>query len=70
MRASPASISDSEVPFTYQSFVKSYRVDREKSRRVLQEFLDQKPTKLQEEVRWLQSVDADCVLSDAAFLGW
>ncbi len=48
----------------------SYRVDREKSRQVLKDFLDHTPTKLDEEAKWLREVGADCVLSDAAFLGW
>lgn len=45
-------------------------MDREKSRHVLEDFLEQKPAKLEEEARFLRDVEADCVLSDAAFLGW
>ena len=72
VRASPASISEkTHERFFFATFiVTSYRVDREKSRKVLREFLDQKPAKLEEESKWLQSIEADCVLSDAAFLGW
>ncbi|KAL6302490.1 hypothetical protein BKA93DRAFT_886963 [Sparassis latifolia] len=47
----------------------AYRVDRRKSVDVLESFLQQKDGKLLEESRWLLSIDADCVLSDAAFLG-
>lgn len=48
----------------------SYRVDRRKSVEVLRSFLKQKDRKIVEEREWLHSVNADCVLSDAAFLGW
>lgn len=48
----------------------SYRVDRQKSIDVLKSFLDKKETLLDRECRWLLSVKADSVLSDAAFLGW
>lgn len=48
----------------------SYTVDRQKSVVALQRFLDEKEQKLQEEVAWLLSEGINCVLSDAAFLGW
>lgn len=48
----------------------SYRVDRQKSVDVLKAFLDKKDTKLKEEQAWLVEAKVDCVLSDAAFLGW
>ncbi|KAI0925875.1 hypothetical protein AcW1_008191 [Taiwanofungus camphoratus] len=47
----------------------AYRVDRQKSVDVLQSFLRKKPRKVLEESQWLTNVGADCVLSDAAFLG-
>jgi hypothetical protein len=47
-----------------------YHVDRQKSVDVLKDFLDKKDTKLQEERAWLLETKVDCVLSDAAFLGW
>lgn len=47
-----------------------YRVDRQKSIDVLKAFLDKKDTKLQQERAWLVETKVDCVLSDAAFLGW
>ncbi|TFY54785.1 hypothetical protein EVG20_g9568 [Dentipellis fragilis] len=46
----------------------AYRVDRQKSVQVLQEFLEQKDTKISQEVQWLRDTKIDCVLSDAAFL--
>ena len=33
-------------------------------------FLETKDLKLKEEKEWLVEIGADCVLSDAAFLGW
>ncbi|TCD72001.1 hypothetical protein EIP91_000133 [Steccherinum ochraceum] len=47
----------------------AYRVDRRKSVEVLRAFLKEKDRKIEEEKAWLQSIGADCVLSDAAFLG-
>ncbi|KAH9945028.1 uncharacterized protein BXZ73DRAFT_86604 [Epithele typhae] len=47
----------------------AYRVDRQKSVEVLQQFLTQKDNKVRDESQWLQAIRADCVLSDAAFLG-
>ncbi|KAH9902735.1 hypothetical protein C8Q73DRAFT_750066 [Cubamyces lactineus] len=47
----------------------AYRVDRRKSVEVLEKFLLEKDLKVAEESQWLRSVKADCVLSDAAFLG-
>ncbi|KAI0326951.1 hypothetical protein GY45DRAFT_1309622 [Cubamyces sp. BRFM 1775] len=47
----------------------AYRVDRRKSVEVLEKFLSEKDLKVVEESQWLRSVKADCVLSDAAFLG-
>lgn len=47
-----------------------YRVDRLQSIEVLKKFLDNTPEKIKDETEWLQTVQADCVLSDAAFLGW
>ncbi|KAI0635610.1 hypothetical protein C8Q77DRAFT_1098495 [Trametes polyzona] len=47
----------------------AYRVDRRKSVEVLQRFLEGKDRKVAEESQWLRSIKADCVLSDAAFLG-
>lgn len=37
---------------------------------VLEKFLTEKDFKVAEESQWLRSIKADCVLSDAAFLGW
>ncbi|PBL03302.1 hypothetical protein ARMGADRAFT_978330 [Armillaria gallica] len=48
----------------------AYRVDRQKSVQVLKQFLGNKEALLDDEVRWLTSINAGCVLSDAAFLGW
>ncbi len=45
-----------------------YHVDRQKSIRVLENFLEKKEQKVEEEAQWLREVKADCVLSDAAFL--
>ncbi|KAI9061096.1 hypothetical protein FKP32DRAFT_1655051 [Trametes sanguinea] len=47
----------------------AYRVDRRKSVEVLENFLSEKDRKVAEESQWLRSIQADCVLSDAAFLG-
>ncbi|KAH9928700.1 uncharacterized protein B0H18DRAFT_246196 [Fomitopsis serialis] len=47
----------------------AYRVDRQKSVEVLQSFLRKKDMKVLEESQWLKDIGADCVLSDAAFLG-
>ncbi|SJL09932.1 uncharacterized protein ARMOST_13314 [Armillaria ostoyae] len=47
----------------------AYRVDRQKSVQVLKQFLGNKEALLDDEVRWLTSINARCVLSDAAFLG-
>ncbi|KAI0768005.1 hypothetical protein BD413DRAFT_479847 [Trametes elegans] len=47
----------------------AYRVDRQKSVEVLERFLTDKDRKVAEESQWLRSIRADCVLSDAAFLG-
>ncbi|KAK0480195.1 hypothetical protein IW261DRAFT_1476648 [Armillaria novae-zelandiae] len=47
----------------------AYRVDRQKSVQVLKQFLGNKEALLDNEVRWLTSINARCVLSDAAFLG-
>ncbi|KAI0368796.1 hypothetical protein BV20DRAFT_998169 [Pilatotrama ljubarskyi] len=47
----------------------AYRVDRQKSVEVLDKFLLEKDLKVAEESQWLRSIRADCVLSDAAFLG-
>jgi hypothetical protein len=49
--------------------VPRYYVDRQKSIRVLESFLSKKEQKIEEEARWLQEIKADCLLSDAAFLG-
>jgi hypothetical protein len=48
----------------------SYRVDRQKSVQVLEDFLAKKDAMLDGESTWLSETGADCVLSDAAFLGW
>ena len=45
-------------------------MDRSKSVEVLRRFLDETPKKIEEEAEWLREIEADCVLSDAAFLGW
>ena len=37
---------------------------------VLRNFLDKSAQMIDEEVQWLKAIDADSVLSDAAFLGW
>lgn len=37
---------------------------------VLRSFLNKKDKKVLEEYQWLRDIGADCVLSDAAFLGW
>ncbi|KAK0500166.1 hypothetical protein EDD18DRAFT_1248472 [Armillaria luteobubalina] len=47
----------------------AYRVDRQKSVQVLKQFLGNKEALLDDEVCWLTSINARCVLSDAAFLG-
>lgn len=47
----------------------AYRVDRVKSVEVLKGFLAKAPQKIGDEAQWLRAVGADCVLSDAAFLG-
>ncbi|KAI0091036.1 hypothetical protein BDY19DRAFT_984075 [Irpex rosettiformis] len=47
----------------------AYRVDRQASLRVLKRFLDRKDDIVEEESRWLKLINADCVLSDAAFIG-
>ncbi|KAF8176690.1 hypothetical protein K438DRAFT_1607216 [Mycena galopus ATCC 62051] len=47
----------------------AYRVDRQQSVAVLKSFLDNKDAILQVEVDWLKEIKADCVLSDAAFVG-
>ncbi|KAJ7168618.1 hypothetical protein C8R46DRAFT_1092164 [Mycena filopes] len=47
----------------------AYRVDRQRSVAVLQSFLERKDAMLSAEVEWLREIHADCVLSDAAFLG-
>lgn len=47
-----------------------YRVDRQKSVDVLKAFLEKKDIKLEDERAWLVDTKVDCVLSDAAFLGW
>ncbi|KAI8980058.1 hypothetical protein BD414DRAFT_420926 [Trametes punicea] len=47
----------------------AYRVDRRKSVEVLEKFLSEKDRKVTDECQWLRSIKADCVLSDAAFLG-
>ncbi|KAI0072755.1 hypothetical protein K474DRAFT_1667435 [Panus rudis PR-1116 ss-1] len=47
----------------------AYRVDRQKSVDVLRSFLQSKDRKVAEERDWLLAIEADCVLSDAAFLG-
>jgi hypothetical protein len=36
----------------------------------LKSFLEKKDAILQTEVAWLREILADCVLSDAAFVGW
>ena len=53
-----------------QDYRHSYRVDRQKSIDVLSTFLKTKDSKVDAEVEWLKSIEADCVLSDSAFLGW
>lgn len=45
-------------------------MDRQKSVDVLKAFVDHKDVLLEEERAWLIEIKADCVLSDAAFLGW
>ncbi|THH29917.1 hypothetical protein EUX98_g4266 [Antrodiella citrinella] len=47
----------------------AYRVDRRKSVDVLRSFLKSKGKKIEEEKVWLENICADCVMSDAAFLG-
>ena len=37
---------------------------------MLEDFLEKKEHKAWEESQWLKTIHADCVLSDAAFLGW
>ncbi|KAH9957447.1 hypothetical protein BC827DRAFT_1225936 [Russula dissimulans] len=48
----------------------AYHVDRQKSLRVLESFLDKKGQKVEEEAQWLREINANCVLSDAAFLAF
>ncbi|KAJ6545041.1 hypothetical protein DFH09DRAFT_1282173 [Mycena vulgaris] len=47
----------------------AYRVDRQQSVIVLKSFLDRKDAILQTERQWLSEINADCVLSDSAFIG-
>ncbi|KAF9453486.1 hypothetical protein P691DRAFT_771456 [Macrolepiota fuliginosa MF-IS2] len=47
----------------------AYRVDRQKSVQVLEDFLGKKDAMLDRECRWLIETGVNCVLSDAAFLG-
>ncbi|KAJ3567854.1 hypothetical protein NP233_g6085 [Leucocoprinus birnbaumii] len=47
----------------------AYRVDRQKSVKVLEDFLGKKDAMLDRERSWLTEIGANCVLSDAAFLG-
>ncbi|KAK6984219.1 hypothetical protein R3P38DRAFT_2662491 [Favolaschia claudopus] len=47
----------------------AYRVDRQQSLAVLKSFLDKKNAILEIEIQWLTEIQADCVLSDAAFIG-
>jgi hypothetical protein len=47
-----------------------YCVDRGKSVRVLEAFLEKKDVLLATEKQWLLDIHATAVLSDAAFLGW
>ncbi|KAI0788453.1 hypothetical protein C8Q75DRAFT_866623 [Abortiporus biennis] len=47
----------------------AYRVDRKRSVEVLKSFLGKRDLKTIEESEWLRNINADCVLSDAAFLG-
>ncbi|KAG1819919.1 hypothetical protein EV424DRAFT_1539719 [Suillus variegatus] len=47
----------------------AYRVDRHKSVEALRSFLARKESLLEQERQWLLDIQADCVLSDAAFLG-
>lgn len=37
---------------------------------MLKEFLANKKELLERESQWLQEINADCVLTDAAFLAW
>lgn len=37
---------------------------------MLKKFLGNKKELLERECQWLQQINADCVLSDAAFLAW
>ncbi|KAH8987123.1 hypothetical protein EDB86DRAFT_2952111 [Lactarius hatsudake] len=48
----------------------AYHVDRQKSIDVLENFLEKKEQKVEEEAQWLREIKADCVLSDAAFLAF
>ena len=45
-------------------------MDRGKSVRVLESFLENKEVLLETEKQWLLDIHASAVLSDAAFLGW
>ncbi|KAJ7707321.1 hypothetical protein B0H17DRAFT_1032391 [Mycena rosella] len=47
----------------------AYRVDRQQSVAVLKSFLEMKDAILETERKWLGEIHADCVLSDAAFIG-
>ncbi|KAG1860393.1 hypothetical protein F4604DRAFT_2035681 [Suillus subluteus] len=47
----------------------AYRVDRHRSVEALRSFLARKESLLEQERQWLFDIEADCVLSDAAFLG-
>ncbi|KIK80291.1 hypothetical protein PAXRUDRAFT_833609 [Paxillus rubicundulus Ve08.2h10] len=47
----------------------AYRVDRQRSIHALRSFLSKKDIVVQQEKRWLLSIGADCILTDAAFLG-
>ncbi|KAF7289592.1 hypothetical protein HMN09_01321200 [Mycena chlorophos] len=47
----------------------AYRVDRERSVATLRAFLHGKDRIMEAETRWLREIGANCVLSDAAFVG-
>lgn len=47
-----------------------YTVDRDQTIKNLRSFLERRSTTLDNEVDWLKSVNADCVVCDAPFLPW
>lgn len=49
---------------------KAYDVDRRATFDVLTKFIEERGTRLEEEVKWLKEEGIEVVISDATFLGW